>query len=83
MAQWATDYHDMSPFRVWKFKDDTLLGVGCSLSRVVFHEIQVREMTGKGEFTRATAKTSGLTPPSSRKSPRCLLNSRSPASWRS
>ena len=56
MAQWATDYHDMSPFRVWKFKDDTLLGFGCSLSRVIFHEIQVREVTGKGEFTRGAPK---------------------------
>jgi hypothetical protein len=56
VAQWATDYHDMSPFRVWKFRDDTLLGFGCSLSKVVFHEIAVREVTGRGTFTRDAAK---------------------------
>jgi serine/threonine-protein kinase len=60
VAQWATDYHDMSPFRVWKFKDDALLGVGCSLSKVVFHEIEVREVTGKGQFTRGAAKASAV-----------------------
>jgi serine/threonine-protein kinase len=62
MAQWATDYHDMSPFRVWKFKDDSLLGVGCSLSKVVFHEIQVREVTGKGTFMRGAVKTNAIDP---------------------
>ena len=54
VAEWATDYHDMSAWPVWKFKDDTLLGFGCSLSTVAFDEIKVREVTGKGTFTCAT-----------------------------
>lgn len=52
VAQWATDYSDMSPYRVWTFKDAGLLGVGCSLSTVVFDEIKVREVSGKGSFLR-------------------------------
>jgi sulfatase modifying factor 1 len=51
-TEWATNYQDMSPFHVWKFKDDTLLGFGCSNTAAVFDEVKVREVTGKGSFTR-------------------------------
>jgi hypothetical protein len=53
VAEWATDFSDMSPWPVWRFKDDTLPGFGCSVSTVVFHEVKLREVTGKGTFTRA------------------------------
>lgn len=52
VTEWATDYSDMGAWPVWKFKDDTLPGFGCSLSTVVFHEAKLREVTGKGMFTR-------------------------------
>jgi eukaryotic-like serine/threonine-protein kinase len=55
VAEWATDYHDMSAWPVWRFKDDTLLGFGCSLSTVAFQEARLREVTGKGWFTRDAA----------------------------
>ncbi|MFA7006429.1 MAG: hypothetical protein WC429_20475 [Verrucomicrobiia bacterium] len=56
VAEWATDYSDMTAWPVWKFKDDTLPGFGCSLSTVVFQEVKLREVSGKGTFTRGAAK---------------------------
>jgi hypothetical protein len=56
VAQWATDYGDMSPWPVWRFKDDTLPGFGCSKSTVVFQEVKLREVTGKGELLRPPPK---------------------------
>jgi hypothetical protein len=56
VAQWATDYSDMSAWPVWKFKDDTLPGFGCSLSTVVFQEVKLREISGKGVLLRPPPK---------------------------
>ncbi len=52
MVEWPTDYSDMSPWPVWRFKDDTLLGFGCSKTTAVFDEIKLIEISGKGTFTR-------------------------------
>ncbi|MCX6900055.1 MAG: SUMF1/EgtB/PvdO family nonheme iron enzyme [Verrucomicrobia bacterium] len=56
VAEWSTDYSDMTAWPVWKFKDDTLPGFGCSLSTVVFQEVKLREVGGKGTFTRGGSK---------------------------
>jgi hypothetical protein len=56
VAEWATDFSDMSPWPVWRFKDDTLPGFGCSLSTVVFQEVKLREVTGKGELLQPPPK---------------------------
>jgi len=56
VAEWATDYSDMTAWPVWRFKDDTLPGFGCSLSTVVFQEVKLREVSGKGTFTRGGPK---------------------------
>ena len=52
MVEWPTDYSDMSPWPVWRFKDDTLLGFGCSKTTAAFDEIKLIEISGKGTFTR-------------------------------
>ena len=61
VAQWATDYSDMSAWPVWKFKDDALPGFGCSLSTVAFQEVKLREVTGKGTFTRGAPSVPSTT----------------------
>ncbi|MCX6910594.1 MAG: hypothetical protein NTY01_21490, partial [Verrucomicrobia bacterium] len=61
VAEWATDYSDMTAWPVWRFKDDTLPGFGCSVSTVVFQEVKLREVGGKGTFTR-TPPPSSTTP---------------------
>ncbi|MCX6909179.1 MAG: hypothetical protein NTY01_14210, partial [Verrucomicrobia bacterium] len=58
MTGWKTDYRDMSPYPIWKFNDDTLLGIGCVKTTAIFHEMKVIEVTGKGTFTRSAPPTS-------------------------
>jgi hypothetical protein len=53
ITEWETDYQDMDMPPVWKMRDPTLLGLGSSASPTVFHRVEVREVTGKGPFTRA------------------------------
>ncbi|MCX6906476.1 MAG: SUMF1/EgtB/PvdO family nonheme iron enzyme, partial [Verrucomicrobia bacterium] len=43
-------------------RDPTLLGVGSYGSDVVFHRIEVREVTGKGTFTRGAPAVASNTP---------------------
>jgi hypothetical protein len=52
MAQWRTDYQDMASSTNWKLRDPKLLGIGCLRCSVLFERVEVREVTGKGRFTR-------------------------------
>ena len=47
-----TDYRDMDEPAYWKLNHDGRLGVGCS-GRMVFHRIEVREVSGRGRTTLA------------------------------
>ncbi|MBM3889084.1 MAG: formylglycine-generating enzyme family protein, partial [Verrucomicrobia bacterium] len=51
LVTWKTDYQNMSLARFWQLRTPNVLGLGCQ-SRMVFHRIEVREVTGKGTFTR-------------------------------
>ena len=62
-AEWKTDYRDMSQEKFWLMRDDSLLGVGAWASEVTFTSIQVREVTGKGRFTRSAPAAAIATAP--------------------
>jgi serine/threonine protein kinase/formylglycine-generating enzyme required for sulfatase activity len=51
-VEWKTDYADMDIDPKWKLRTAGLLGIGSQVP-TVFHRIEVREVTGKGTFTRA------------------------------
>jgi Leucine-rich repeat (LRR) protein len=57
ITEWKTDYNDMRLSPSWKLRDQALLGLG-NKSPVIFHRIEVREVTGKGTFTRTPPLTS-------------------------
>lgn len=53
ICAWKTDYQDMSLIKVnWELGDTRALGLACQFSQTVFHRVLVREVTGKGHFTR-------------------------------
>jgi serine/threonine protein kinase len=54
-----TDYANLKAGVPWRLRDATLLGLGCQL-RTAFYSVSVREVTGKGTFTRP--HTAGGTP---------------------
>jgi hypothetical protein len=56
-VEWPTDYTKFQLTSNWKLRDDSHIGVGNDNGHVVFERIEVREVTGKGEFTRAAPKT--------------------------
>jgi hypothetical protein len=58
VVEWKTDYSDMGLPERWRLRNRGLLGLG-SQCRTVFHRAQVREVTGKGKFTRNVL---GITP---------------------
>ncbi len=47
-----TDFHDLGNVAAWTPRDPKLLVIGTNLTAVQIHKIQVREVTGKSEFTR-------------------------------
>jgi hypothetical protein len=57
VVAWKTEYSDLATIPLWKLRDPALLGVGAQ-SRIAFHRIEVREVTGKGRFTRTAAQPS-------------------------
>ncbi|MCX6906506.1 MAG: alpha-L-fucosidase, partial [Verrucomicrobia bacterium] len=58
--RWSGDFNRLSLEPIFKLHDDRHLGVGSVTRGVVFHHIEVREVTGKGTFTRgAPAVQSG------------------------
>jgi hypothetical protein len=52
IAQWKTDYSDMGISNEWRLRDPKRLGVASYRGRVLFHRIEVREVTGKGTLLR-------------------------------
>ncbi|MCX6910577.1 MAG: SUMF1/EgtB/PvdO family nonheme iron enzyme, partial [Verrucomicrobia bacterium] len=48
-----TDYQDMGLPKELRLRDERLLGIGAERYSVVFYRVEVREVTGKGRFTRA------------------------------
>jgi hypothetical protein len=52
IAQWKTDYSDMGISNEWRLRDPKRLGVASYRGRVLFHSIEVREVTGKGTLLR-------------------------------
>jgi formylglycine-generating enzyme required for sulfatase activity len=52
LAQHKTDYKDMGIVPHWNLPDPTLLGAGSWLTAMVIEKLEVREVTGKGTFTR-------------------------------
>jgi hypothetical protein len=52
IVEWKTDYKDLSRYTVWKLGDNTLCGVGANNAKVMFHAIDIIEVTGKGRPTR-------------------------------
>jgi hypothetical protein len=60
MVDWKTDYSDMSKDPSASLPDAKRLGIGIwGNSKTTFHDISVREVTGKGKLLRETA---GLVP---------------------
>jgi hypothetical protein len=63
IVEWKTNYADMGiRENIWKLRTPGLLGVNCQ-HRIVFHRIEVREVTGKGTFTRGAPASASNTPP--------------------
>jgi hypothetical protein len=58
VAQYKTDYKDMDIIPHWKLPDPMLLGVGSWLTAMVIEKLEVREVTGKGTFTRGAPSPS-------------------------
>lgn len=59
VVAWKTDYSDLDTFDGWKLRDSSRLGVGCQ-TRMIFHRIEIREVTGKGKFTREAPKAGNV-----------------------
>jgi len=61
-VRWSGAFSRLSMESFFKLHDDRHLGVGSVSRSVVFHRIEVREVTGKGTFTRAAPlpTTSGV-----------------------
>jgi len=62
IAEWKTDYSDMSIKGDWRLRNPKRLGVATGSGETLFHRIEVREVTGKGTFTRGTPSTTSNTP---------------------
>ncbi|MBM4155696.1 MAG: hypothetical protein FJ221_11815 [Lentisphaerae bacterium] len=61
VSEWKTDYQDMSIHNSIRLRDDRSLGLGSSpAGGVVFYSAEVREVTGKGTFTRGAPASSAL-----------------------
>ena len=52
LAEWKTDYKDLSRYMLWKLKNEKLLGVGSGSSETIFHKVEVVEVTGTGRKER-------------------------------
>ncbi|MBI5687491.1 MAG: SUMF1/EgtB/PvdO family nonheme iron enzyme [Verrucomicrobia bacterium] len=61
MTEWKTDYQDMTMFNSRRLRDDRLLGIADSAGSI-YHRIEVREVTGKGTFTRGAPSAISTTP---------------------
>ncbi|MCX6910597.1 MAG: ThuA domain-containing protein [Verrucomicrobia bacterium] len=50
--RWSGDFNRLSLEPLWKLHDDRHLGVGSGRRGVIFHRIEVREVSGKGQLAR-------------------------------
>ena len=52
ISKWDTDFSDSEPAGFWALRNKKALGVGNASGTVVFHSIEVREVTGKGKILK-------------------------------
>jgi hypothetical protein len=52
LVEWKTDLKDLTRYSVWKLGDTALCGLGANRAKVIFHAVQMVEVTGKGKPTR-------------------------------
>ncbi|MCX6899099.1 MAG: SUMF1/EgtB/PvdO family nonheme iron enzyme [Verrucomicrobia bacterium] len=73
VSSWKTNYTDMDAYAGWKLRNPSLLGVG-SQSRLAFRRIEIREVTGKGTFTRGAPAAQSNTPTLQHSNPPAALS---------
>ena len=49
ISKWDTDFSDSEPAGFWALRNKKALGIGNADGTVIFHSIEVREVTGKGK----------------------------------
>jgi len=59
-VEWPTDYKDFRLSSNWMLKDESCIGVGNDDGLVYFKQIEVREVTGEGEFIRSSPPGSAV-----------------------
>lgn len=71
LVERKTNYQDMTPDPAYIMTNPKALGVGIWWSKTVFHEIAVREVTGKGKVLRSTLppQASGTTTTATKDAP--------------
>ena len=52
ISKWDTDFSDVAEQGFWALRNKKVLGVGTGASKVTFHSIEVREVTGKGKILK-------------------------------
>ncbi len=52
MAEYKTNYDDLSLVSTWQLRDSNSLGIGSYASPTIFHKIELCEVTGKGKRLR-------------------------------
>lgn len=58
-VEWPTEYEEFRLSNNWKLRNEALIGVGNDDGLVEFERIEVREITGKGTFTRTPTSSVG------------------------
>jgi hypothetical protein len=65
LAEWRTDYKDLSPSPLWTTRTEGVLGLGTNNTATWFHRIEIIEITGRGQIVRRGA-TGGEKKPAAR-----------------
>jgi hypothetical protein len=52
LTQWKTDYKDLSRYALWKLPNEKFCGVGANNAKVLFHTVELIEITGSGKPAR-------------------------------
>ena len=60
IVRWKTDYQHLSNNEGWNLRDDSLLGIATSKSKIRFHSIDLLEITGKGRVVPRTTVASNV-----------------------
>ena len=61
-VKWSGDFTRFSMEAISRLKNDRCLGIGAYHRAVVFHRVEVREVTGKGKSTRAATRVDSPPP---------------------